>query len=242
MFLFATGLLGASACTLHSGNVRPRHPLLLGDQGQRALRPGSGSLLVDGPPPADTPDTNHARRRIAEAASDVVGQRDLVVDGQRYRMDCSGITRGIYARAGIELGGAPQRPGENDVSILYRYVEHNGSLRTANPLVGDLVFFHDSYDRNGDGVRNDPLSHVGVVERILDDGTVVFVHRVGGGILRYRMNLRQPSLRRDPSTGRTLNHYLRRAEGGEPARTTGQLFAAFGTVVVRDTGSWVASR
>lgn len=234
--------LAGGACSLKSGSVQPRHPLLLGDVGERALRPGTGAFVVDGPAPADTPAANRLRGRIAGAASDVVGKRQVVVGQRRYRMDCSGVARGIYALAGVQLGGSPQRPDENDTSILYRWVQQNGSLRRSHPTVGDLVFFHDTYDQNGDGVRNDPLSHVGVVERVLDDGTVVFVHRVGAGILRYRMNLERPTQRRDPESGRTLNHYLRRAEGGEPARTTAELFAAFGTVVLRGDDAWVASR
>lgn len=171
------------------------------------------------------------RAKVASAAKTVVGQRKVVVDGKSFRMDCSGVTRAIYARAGYPLGGTAANVFENDTSILFRLVRDNGSLRRSDPLPGDLVFFDDTHDRNGDGLRNDALTHVGVVERVLPNGTVIFVHRVGAGILRYRMNLSAPTTRRD-AEGKTLNHYLRRAHGGESAKTTAQLFAGFGTVIV----------
>ena len=50
---------------------------------------------------------------------------------------------------------------------------------------GDLVFFDNTWDYNGDGMANDPLTHVGIVERQEDDGTIVFISRVAGAIERY---------------------------------------------------------
>jgi hypothetical protein len=191
----------------------------------------------------DTPEARRARERIAEAASAVVGKRRApAVAGESFRADCSGTARGIYARAGFPLGGRAAYPGENDVSVLYRWVRDHGSLRASEPIVGDLVFFDDTYDRNRDGVRNDPLSHVGVVERIDPDGTVAVVHHVHGGVLRYRMNLARPHERRDEDSGRSLNHYLRRPEGGHPAKTTAELFVAYGTVLVDAPERLVARR
>jgi peptidoglycan DL-endopeptidase CwlO len=224
-------LLLSVACTARMGAPRPRHPLLGAEQGERPLSPGSPGLLFgEGTAPLDTPVARGDRERVASAAGSVVGKRELVVRGERFRFDCSGVTRGIYAQAGFSLGGQQQSDKESDTSVLYRLVRTSGSLRKSDPLVGDLVFFDDTYDRNRDGLRNDPLSHVGVVESVLKDGTVIFVHHAAGGILRYRMNLAHPGTRRD-AEGRVLNHFLRRAEGGEPAKTSAELFVAFGTVL-----------
>ena len=98
---------------------------------------------------------------------------------------------------------------------------------------GDLVFFHNTWDFNGDGLVNDPLTHVGVVERVEGDGTVVFVSRVSRGIQRFRMNVRAPDTHRT-SDGRVLNDFMRRKGTRDPQATqylTGQLFAAFGTLL-----------
>jgi len=196
-----------------------------------AAAPLGGGFLVDGPRPEHSDVLDRNRGRLAKSASAVVGKTQVVVDGVRFRNDCSGTTRAIYASAGFPLGGVAQSPRENDTSILFRLVKEQGSLRRSAPTVGDLVFFDNTYDKNHNGRRDDQLTHVGVVERILDDGTVVFVHKVGAGILRYRMNLSHPSTRRDDD-GKTLNHYLRRAGGGQQAKTTAELFAGFGTILV----------
>lgn len=174
--------------------------------------------------------TKTTRQRLAKAAAKTVGKKKLRVRKQRYRSDCSGTVRAIYAKAGIPLGGEASFHGENDVRILYRYIQQHGALHQSTPAQGDLVFFHATYDRSGNGRFDDPLTHVGIVEKILKDNTIVLVHRINKCIVRSRMNLQTPRLRRDPKTGRRLNHVLRRDSREGESATTGQLFACFGRV------------
>ena len=98
---------------------------------------------------------------------------------------------------------------------------------------GDLVFFNNTWDYNGDGKVNDPLTHIGIVERQEPNGTVVFISRVAGAIERYHMNLGLPHVHK-AIDGRILNDYLRRKNVSDPAKTrylTGELFAQFATRV-----------
>jgi hypothetical protein len=101
------------------------------------------------------------------------------------------------------------------------------------PSPGDLVFFDDTWDRNRNGRRDDPLTHVGLVEWVDVDGTVTFLHRGGQGVARAHLNLRRPDVARAPD-GRSLNAPLRqrtsRADDG-PA-LAGQLFTGFGRIGV----------
>jgi hypothetical protein len=65
------------------------------------------------------------------------------------------------------------------------------------------------------------------------DGTVIFVSWVSAGVERYRMNLRHPGIHKT-AEGRVLNDHMRRKGPGDSEATrylTGQLFAAFGTVL-----------
>lgn len=171
-----------------------------------------------------------AQQRLAKAAAKTVGKKQLRVGKKRYRADCCATVRAIYAKAGIALGGQPLFHGENGVSILYRYVQQHGVVHQQTPLPGDLVFFNATYDRSGTGRFDDPLTHVGIVEKVLQNRTVVFVHRINRCIVRSRMNLQNPRLRRDPQTGVMLNHVLRRDSRAGESATTGQLFAGFGRV------------
>lgn len=240
--LVVVGMFVAGACTPVSGVVRPDHPLLGGELGREGVRTPSGLfVIVDDAVPSDDTATVEARERIARTAAGSVGRGPLVVAGQRYRMDCSGVARGIYAKAGFPLGFVHvDGTSVNDTRVLFELVQQRGSLRRSSPLPGDLVFFDDTYDQNGNGRVDDPLSHVGVVEKVEGGGSVVIVHRIGSAIVRARMTLARPHERHDDK-GQPLNHFLRAAKGKNPAKTTAELFVAFGSLPL-DERAQVAAR
>jgi len=159
---------------------------------------------------------------VALRASGLVGTS---LARHRVPDDCSGLVRLAYQSVGVELLSHGTRPGENAASAMYRRAQRAGALHRKTPLPGDIVFFRETYDRNRDGLRNDGVTHVGVIESVERDGTVVFVHRGGKGVGRARMNLRDS--KHKGTGGRVLNDYLRRAEKGERARLTGELFVGY---------------
>lgn len=188
------------------------------------------------PPPA-------ARREdVLAAARELVGSRKVKVAGRTWPDDCTGFVEGVYARAGISFRGAGVA-GDNGVTALYRYARDHGRVFTrGKPKPGDLVFFRETYDQNRDGRRNDGLTHVGLVDEVASDGTVVVIHRVKRGVVRYRMNLAKPSLRRDPRTGEVLNDMLRVPGATKMPVLTGQLFASYGSVLPESKPTAVARR
>lgn len=171
---------------------------------------------------------------LAKTAVRFVGQSRIQVDGRNYTPDCSGFVRGVYASQRVDLyGGLGELDGGNGVGRIFTHVVEHGRIHygpTVHP--GDLVFFHNTWDFNRDGLPNDPLTHVGVVEKVDLDGTVVFVSSVSAGIERYRMNLKHPDTHK-ALDGRVLNDFLRRKHVGDAHGTyylAGRLFAAFGTL------------
>jgi hypothetical protein len=182
-----------------------------------------------------TSEATPAQQAVAATAAQLVGIRTIEVSGRRIFADCAGVTREIFLRHGIDLyAGGEAGQDANGVRLIYGHVQHHGRLHRG-PVVrpGDLVFFDDTWDYNGDGIVNDALTHVGIVETVDIDGTVVFISRVTAAVQRYRMNLRMPSIHRT-SDGRILNDYLRRKrwnDSGETVYLTGELFAGFGSVV-----------
>ena len=176
-----------------------------------------------------------AQQAVVETAAHLVGARTIEVRGRWIPADCAGVTREIFLRHGIDVyTGGEAGPDANGVRLIHGHVKYHGRLHRG-PVVrpGDLVFFDDTWDYNGDGVANDALTHVGIVETVDSDGTVVFISRVAAAVQRYRMNLRMPSVHRT-SDGRILNDYLRRKrwnDSGETAYLTGELFAGFGSLV-----------
>jgi probable lipoprotein NlpC len=171
---------------------------------------------------------------LAKTAVRFVGRSRVEVGGRHYTPDCSGFVRGVYASQRVDLyGGLGELDGGNGVGRIFTHVVQHGRIHygpTVHP--GDLVFFHNTWDFNRDGLPNDPLTHVGVVETVDLDGTVMFVSSVSGGIERYRMNLKHPDTHK-AADGRVLNDFLRRKHIGDTPGTyylAGRLFAAFGTL------------
>jgi hypothetical protein len=177
--------------------------------------------------------TSSRRADIVQTASKLVGATAIKVNGKWIAYDCAGVTRAIFLAHGIDLyGSGSPDPKANGVRLIHHHIRRQGTFHQG-PVVrpGDLVFFDNTWDYNGDGMVNDPLTHVGIVERQETDGTVIFISRVAGAIQRYRMNLALPHVHRTVE-GRVLNDYIRRKDFDDPAGTaylTGQLFAAFGT-------------
>jgi hypothetical protein len=200
-----------------------------------------GSLRETGEPPAPAADPQPPQPRKAPAGSveavlagarATLGQGNPELDGRRIPTDCSGYVRGLYSRAGVDLF-SEALPGDNGVRAILRWVERHGLLhRQKLPAPGDLVFFDNSYDRNGDRRLNDRLTHVGLVERVLPDGTLLIVHATNHGIVSEPMNLLRPHDAADLE-GREVNAFLRRKAAHDAPRTPhlmSELFAGFGRV------------
>ncbi|MGH7147120.1 MAG: hypothetical protein ACREIJ_04365 [Nitrospiraceae bacterium] len=200
-------------------------------------------------PPADRPRTSApgarlccgsverapSRSAIVRTAAKLVGAKTIESNGQRIAYDCAGLTRAVFLKHGIDLyGGEPSDSQANGVRIIHAHIRQQGTFHQG-PVVhpGDLVFFNNTWDYNGDGKVNDPLTHIGIVERQEPNGTVVFISRVTGAVERYHMNLGLPHVHKT-ADGRILNDYLRRKDVIDPANTsylTGELFAQFATRV-----------
>jgi hypothetical protein len=155
------------------------------------------------------------------------------MDGRRIEYDCAGVTRAIFLKHGIDLYDSETTDHRaNGVRLIHNHIRQHGLLHRG-PAVrpGDLVFFDNTWDFNHDGKANDPLTHVGIVERQDRDGTITFISRVAGAIQRYHMNLGLPHTYRT-ADGKIVNDHLRRKDSGAPAAAgylTGELFAGFGS-------------
>jgi len=161
---------------------------------------------------------------IVERAVQLVGVKRLE---RGVPDDCSGLVRLAYQKAGIDLVNHGFLAGENAVTAIFRRAEGRGAVHHRRPRPGDLAFFRETYDRNRDGLRNDGLTHIAVVESVERDGTVTFIHRGSKGIARSRMNLLFPRTHRAGEGGPVLNDFLRAATRGQRAWLTGELFVSF---------------
>lgn len=205
-----------------------RMPGPLGAVGQAADYPapaGSQAEVAAKPSAVKAPRANATGQAVADAACAFEGARSIAVRGVKYRFDCSGFVEAAMDSAGVHFEGSSRD--------LFEAARERGVLhRRHRPDVGDIAFFDDTYDKDGDGRVNDPLSHVAVVVRVEGDGTIGMVHLGGSGIAPLTMNLRDPEAHQD-AAGRLLNDYLRAASKRDPPRVkhlAGELWVAFGSL------------
>jgi hypothetical protein len=215
--------------------------LLTGCAGHRGLRiPGpTGEMGTERLPYVETleyPDEDeeheYAPRRgrnrdgdkVAKAAVGFIGARKLVVDGQKMRYDCSGFVCAAYKKADQPLRG-------NTMSLQELAKSERLFHKRKTPIPGDVAFFHNTYDRNRNGKRDDLWSHVAIVEAVDADGTITLVHKGGRGIRRTMMNLRHPRNKRD-TTGKRLNSVLGIHKYGSVL--TGELWCGFASLWALD--------
>ena len=154
--------------------------------------------------------------RIVEAAYALDGKTEVVVGGRRFNSDCSGLIYGLYSAAGIDLQSAVARYKGDGVKRIYQLMDENGLLYYAwVPVPGDLIFWDNTYDKNGDGRENDYLTHIGVVVSVEDDGQISYIHyHTGRGIMIEQMNMFQPHVYADVVDGKTVvrNSYMRASD------------------------------
>lgn len=178
------------------------------------------------------------QRRLAARAARWHGHAGAFAVGEaRYRPDCSGFVLAVHEAEGLPLRrlAALAAPGEpSGAAALHRAALRYGVVFGGGgewPVPGDLVFFHDTYDRDRNGGADDRFTHVGIVESV-SKGTVVFLHRGGKAVVRGMMTPGRPDLAR--AGDRVLNTPLREKRGrAHGPSLAGALFAGYGRITQR---------
>jgi hypothetical protein len=200
------------------------------------LAAGCAGLPVGGEPDLWVFDL---QARLAARASSLVGEKgDFRSGGERFPADCTGFVEAVYQAEGIPLRALMRRSAPEErtgVDAAWRTVSAYGTLlgRGEWPAPGDLVFWHDTYDRNGNGRADDGLTHIGIIQWVLDDGTVVFIHRGAKAVARGAMNPRRPG--EGTVDGQVVNSPIRKRDArleGVPV-LAGDLFAGYGRIDLR---------
>jgi hypothetical protein len=164
------------------------------------------------------------------------GMAPFQVGEERFNPDCSGFVEAVYAAEGVALRRLAMlaAPGERSgVAALWAAAGRYGTRWRGGdwPAPGDLVYFDDTWDRNGNGALDDAFTHIGLVEWVDQGGTVTFLHRAGVGVVRGHLTLERRDTFR-ATDGAELNAFLR-VRGAKDDRTpalAGELFVGFGRI------------
>jgi hypothetical protein len=181
-------------------------------------------------------DLRQARvEKVLKLARRFLGKRRIVVSGRRFNWDCANYIRAIHFHQFDVLGypGGPKT--RSGVRRIWYFAKRRGGVHFRRiPLVGDLIFFHQTYDSNGNRRADDYYTHLAIVERVSKDGTITYIDRAINGIARRKMNLYFPDYVRHPRTGKVVNSHVRprrRWDENGAKHLSGQLFAGFATSI-----------
>jgi len=172
-------------------------------------------------PPQQSAEQTAVQYRLIEAAAGFEGTESgsLIADDKNYTLDCSGALLAVYYKAGINLEECYNKYSGNGVKRIYACLRDNKLIfNTRTPLPGDLIFWDNTWDRNGDGKYNDYFTHVGMVVDVDDDGTIKYIHHnYRKGFIYEQMNLLKPG-------NTSLNSPMRMR--GSPPAPEGQYLAS----------------
>ncbi len=116
------------------------------------------------------------------------------------------------------------------ISEIYQYAFSKKLVyQNTKPAIGDLVFFHNAYDRNHDGRWNDWHTQIGIVEAIDTDSTISILLWQNDKIQRIKMNLKYPELHKGKK-GQILNTQLRADENNQKGIAS-KLFGGFANLL-----------
>jgi surface antigen len=137
--------------------------------------------------------------RLLTGARSLLGAKKIKVNGRSFSMDCTGVVLGIYWSADIDLQRDFNKHSGNGVTRIYKDLEDRKLLYTTNfPSPGDIIFWDDTYDRNGDGKWNDPFTHMGMVVDVNPNGQIDYIHlNYRKGIVIERMNLEKRNIHQE---------------------------------------------
>ena len=191
------------------------------DTEYRAYREPSSAVAERAEEPKEKPKNERGfKSAIAEAARLYVKQAP-----KGFRDDCSGFAAAVYHRAGAPLIGTARSMWDLAASM-------GNTHKRKRPDIGDLIFFDNTYDRNGNGRWDDMITHVAVVVDVESDGTIIFAHSgTSKGRSLAAMNLIHPSEPHDQA-GKRINDALRRKSQNDPKKSghlTGELWRGFAT-------------
>jgi len=138
--------------------------------------------------------TQPIQKELVSTAKSLLGKDRLWVKNKAFTLDCSGLVLAIYHGSGIDLTQDYHLYSGNGVSRLYKSLESRGLLHTSPyPQPGELIFFDNTYDKNENGLWDDPLTHVAMVVSVDQEGQIGYIHHnYRKGIVIEKMNLTDP--------------------------------------------------
>ncbi len=128
-------------------------------------------------------------RAVQTHASQMEGRKHIPRTQNRHRNDCSGTIHAFFEQLGYRI---PLSMNVNRVSGTHHLAKSGPPIKSIRNIhVGDLVYFHQTYDRNKNRRADDPYTHIALIIKISQNGNVSLLHHRSGKIYIDIMNLKR---------------------------------------------------
>lgn len=216
----------------HGGGASPQAT----NQG-RPSKPAGGEFeetkttRQSAPPTLSTKRQTPAKTHTGAPASDTAGSGSAsATDEKTAPVDASApalaadYVWSVYRLNGVAFSNAARR----SLPTLFRECKDRGKIyHSSRPAIGDVVFFHNTDDHNGDGRNNDWYTHAAIVESHGDGGRISLLGYRDDEVERFVMDLESPDAAKTRH-GEVANAQLRAKQADDAPFTqylAGQLFA-----------------
>jgi len=188
--------------------------------------------------PAESDTEQKDRAYLVTRSMELLGQKpnaNVIINGRPFMLDCIGTVSAAYWSAGYDIQKDFGKYEGNGVNRLYKSLLFWAALHKLTiPKPGDIIFWANTYDRNGNGILDDDgITHAGIVVKVDDDGTVSYLHEsVTRGVVIAYFNLLHPDVPRSPE-GKIWNSPMYLGSNYDnkknpPHWLSGDLWTAFG--------------
>lgn len=184
----------------------------------------SHSLIIPDELKENQEEIKNFRKKVAEVAESFLKENKTLVEinGKNYRIDrdCAQFVRAVYYYAtekktdlfyeAIASGAVDKFDKKvfSGVELLYEFLHKKLNTSPRKARLGDIIVFDNTWDKNQNRKRDDPLTHVGVVTGFTEEGTIVFVHgNASRTIKKGYINFRFPHI--TEKDGKPYNSYGR---------------------------------
>ena len=112
---------------------------------------------------------------------------------------------------------------------IYNLLGDQNRLYTERPKIGDLIFFANTMKRYAKTKSVDNITHIGIITRVDDDGTVYFIHHTKGKNLIGQMNLNYPHT--TMYNQKVVNSYMEKCSKDSNSKCLApEYFSAYGKI------------
>lgn len=249
--IIGLGLLAAQACApsntgsfhiydspLLTGKIEPRYPRSHSSLPAQTAHRGAPRSRASS---ADRADAGHLHEVASteQIASSTASSSRPALATTRKDVDATAVptppdepslaAAANYIWSLYDLNGITFPPAaRQSVPALFRACKDRGSIsHSTAPAIGDIVFFHNTVDRNRDGRNNDWYTFAAVVEARGKEGKIQLLGYQHGKVQRLTMDLTNPNAQMD-RRGDKANSQLRAPQDSDPPfaqHLAGQLFA-----------------